>query len=144
MLVIYSYFEMADDVGQLFKRVFAMKDSQEMGKTDNGTLWAPLAMMGAAFLVFVGVAIIPSSDTSDLVVIFPPGTPFDTAAMHISNAGGYVIDTGAFDNILITKFDQGWSWANLREAGVVLVLSAQGSSTCIDRSKGLSPFAKQI
>lgn len=121
-----------------------MKNSQKMAKTNQGTLWTPFAMIGAAFLAFVGMEIIPSSDTSDLVAIFPPGTPFETAAIHISNAGGYVIDTGIFDNILITKFDQGWSWSNLREAGVVLVLSAQGSSTCIDRRKGLNPFAKEI
>ena len=121
-----------------------MKNSQKMRKTSTGSLWAPLVMIGAAFTVFVGLEAIPSSDTSDLVAIFPPGTPFETAATHISDAGGYVIDTGAFDNILITKFDQGWSWKNLRDAGVVLVLSAQGSTTCLDRRKGISSFAKEI
>jgi|GEM_PF-5104931 len=121
-----------------------MKNAQKMGKTNDGTLWTPLAMVCAAFLAFVGLEAFPSSDTSDLVAIFPPGTSFETAAIQISGAGGHVIDTGAFDNILITKFDQGWSWSTLRSAGVVLVLSAQGSSTCIDRRKGLNPFAKEI
>lgn len=121
-----------------------MENAQKMGKTNDGTLWAPVAMVCAAFLTFVGLEAFPSSDTTDLVVIFPSGTSFETAAIQISAAGGHVIDTGAFDNILITKFDQGWSWSTLREAGVVLVLSAQGSSTCLDRRKGLNPFAKEI
>lgn len=121
-----------------------MTKSQKMKTTNDGTLWTPVSMVCAAFLTFVGLEAFPSSKTSDLVAIFPFGTSFETAATRISDAGGYVIDTGAFDNILITKFDQGWSWSNLREAGVVLVLSAQGSTTCIDSRKGTNPFAKEI
>ena len=127
-----------------FGKVFAMERSQKMRSTDEGTLWTPLAMVCAAFLTFAGLEAFPSSNASDLVTIFPPGTPFEAAAAHISDAGGHVIDTGAFDNILITKFDQGWSWSSLRDAGVILVLSAQGSSTCINSRNGPSPFAKEI
>lgn len=121
-----------------------MTKSQEIKTTNDGTLWAPISMVCAAFLTFVGLEAFPSSKTPDLVAIFPFGTSFETAATRISDAGGHVIDTGAFDNILITKFDQGWSWSNLRKAGVVLVLSAPGATTCIERRKGLSPFAKEI
>ena len=105
--------------------------------------WIPAAMAICGLLMLLSFQLIPSNNASSLVVVFAPGTTFEEATSHVAEAGGFVIDGGAFSNVLITEFEEGWSWQELKTKKVWLVLSALGASSCLSNRTSKNSFGKQ-
>lgn len=113
-----------------------MSEGAYTTRREGAAAWA---VPGAiALLLLFGITLLhamPQPADRDVTAVFAPGTSFAEALAGIHAAGGELLSVGASENIIIARFEDGWTHDTLADAGVWLVLSASFNSACLSNTR---------
>ena len=97
----------------------------------SGAVWlSPLALGLTALAILVMLHAAPTSESVQIAVVFPPGTPLNDAIVQLSAVGGQPIASGWFPTIVIAEFDSTTPQSARDVPGAWAVFDAGSRSGC--------------
>lgn len=92
-------------------------------------------------LFAIGNMVAPRSDATSLALVFPPGTSFPEVTEKLMHLDARVMRIGAAENIVIVRFFNDWSLADLWHSGAWIALRARAVGDCLNASPQSAPFS---
>lgn len=111
-----------------------------------GSRWQGPGLVAAAMIAGIGFAVAsaaaPRPGAASVAVVFMPGTGFPEAAARLAEIDARIMRIGAAENIVIARFEHGWSLPALWKIGALFPLDALGVGDCLlPRRQALSPLS---
>ncbi|MEX2629384.1 MAG: hypothetical protein WD341_05540 [Tistlia sp.] len=88
------------------------------------------ALLLSSLLAVPALALRQPSAGQEVALLFPPGTPAESALRAVAAADGLAVRAGGFDNLLVARFPHDLGWPAIWRLGALAALDPAFAGAC--------------